>query len=164
MYYENSRIMLKEVNFMKNIILCILIFLLIFLYGCNFQNQLFADECSEMIYNVVKTSYNNYGDFSKLPKKYQGLVSEDYYDRMNYRENDNGEYGKLGVDYYEKNILTYPITEIKGNEIYVSYSYTYECYSCSDDDLLRGSSNIPVKITLEKDGDNYIIVDYYESP
>lgn len=155
---------------MKKIINFLLILVLIILStGCNKQQDDTLNDCSDLVLELVCLSYDNYGDYSKLPSKYQKLISKELFESLNYRDEDYTsmtEYGKYGVDYYAINSLSYPEAEFDGDDVVVNYYYTYICrpYGNISDYKLPGSKDIPVKVTLKKIDEKYCVVDYWEKP
>lgn len=132
--------------------------------GCTNKNQDIEKKCNEIVFSAVNSAYDNYGDYSKFPDEYKKIVSEEYFEMMNYRTDDNSDYGKLDKDYYELNEVSYPSVVIKDDTVVVSYNYTYECRSLTDNELLRGSYKTPVEIKMKQIDNEYVVVDYYEEP
>lgn len=130
--------------------------------GCGNNKNDIEEKCIKIVFSSVNAAYDNYGDYSKLPNEYKKSVSAEYFEMMNYRTDDNSDYGKLDKDYYELNEVSYPTAVIKNDKVVVSYNYTYECRSSTNDELLRGSDKIPVEVTIEQIDDEYIVVNYYE--
>lgn len=149
----------------KLLLIVLLSLVLTFLFsGCINENDDIKKDCAKVVSLAVKSAYDNYGDYSKLPDEYKKIVSEEYFEMMNYRTDDNSDYGKLDKDYYELNELSYPSAVIKDDTVVVSYNYTYECRSLTDNELLRGSDKIPVEIKMKQIYDEYVVIDYYEEP
>lgn len=132
--------------------------------GCTNKNQEIEKKCNEIVFSIVNSAYDNYGDYSKLSDEYKKSISAEYFEMMNYRTDDNSDYGKLDKDYYELNEVSYPIAVIKDDVVVVSYNYTYECRLSTDNELLMGSDKIPVEVKMKKIDDEYVVVDYYEEP
>lgn len=149
----------------KILLITMLLLALTFAFsGCGNKNNDIEKKCIKIVSSSVNAAYDNYGNYSKLPDEYKKSVSAEFFEMMNYRTNDNSDYGKLDKDYYEINEVSSPTAVIKDDKVVVSYNYTYECRSSKNDELLRGSNKIPVEITLEQVQGEYVVVDYYEKP
>ncbi len=157
---------------MKKIIAVVLVMMSVMaMAGCN-QDDEDLDKCAEMILELACLSYDNYGDYSKLPEKYHGVISKHFFECLNYRGclyKDLKDYkSKRGVDYYEVQSLSYPTAEYDGDDIVVSYKYThyFETYgNISVDDLdvpWDDGWDMPVRVTLKKVNGKYCVKDYYE--
>lgn len=152
---------------MKNKFVCVFISIVLLLCfaGCNNEEEQSAkDTCLKITEKAVRVAYESFNDYSLLADEYKKSVSEYYFDMMYYRESDNDDYGKLGRDYYESNIIDDMKAEISGEQVIVSYLYTYECLRLSDDETLCSKIEFPVTITFEKKNNDYVIVDYFELP
>lgn len=152
----------------KLIILILCICVVISLPGCKGNNKDVLKKYSKLVLEIVCLSYDNYGDYSKIPLRYHKYISKDLFELLNYRDidyNDENIYGKYGVDYYAVNSISYPVARFDGDNIVVSYEYTYET-KAYDGGKNPGfySSNIPVEVILNKIGNNYCVMSITESP
>ena len=159
---------------MKKIIAVVLVMMSVMaMAGCN-QDDEDLDKCAEMILELACLSYDNYGDYSKLPEKYHGVISKHFFECLNYRGclyKDLKDYkSKRGVDYYEVQSLSYPTAEYDGDDIVVSYKYTFdiETYDNATVDKYDipegGSADIPVTVTLKENNGKFKVIDKWEAP
>ncbi|MPN23804.1 hypothetical protein SDC9_171197 [bioreactor metagenome] len=134
----------------KMILLCLAVLFL--LYICE------SVYIGAKVFAMVKGSYATYGG----DNTYADMVSDEIYRKMCYR---NGylisSQGNPSVK--EINRLLFPLAchWITGGK--ATYWYTYEIYDDSNE-LVGGSWNIPVTITVEFSGSRLIVTDYYEAP
>lgn len=137
--------------------------------GCNKKGDPILKHCSEIVLELVCLSYDNYGDYSKLPDKYNEVISKELFEKLNYRDYDYNEicgYGEYGTDYYAVNSVSYPVAEYDDDDIVVSYIYSYETksYDNGTNIPVAGSFDIPVRVTLRNNNGKYCVIDYYEKP
>ena len=143
--------------------------------GCNQDEDDTLRESEKLVLELVCLSYDNYGDYSKLPKKFHSVISKELFERLNYRDCDYEEIkeykdAKYGIDYYAINSLSYPTAEYDGDDIVVSYKYTFdiETYDNATVDKYDipegGSADIPVTVTLKENNGKFKVIDKWEAP
>ncbi len=149
----------------QRIIYMIIILLLsIILSGCTTGMNNDETKCCNIIKSILFSSYDSFGDYQKLPNAIQQSVTKALYDCFLYREQNHGDYGELGKDYYEENSVYDIFGYTDENYIFVTYKYNYQCLSAVDNHVLRSSICIPVKVKLRKINGIYTVIDYFEKP
>lgn len=125
-----------------------LIFLLILVIYLSF---------SLSVKNLIYDIYNSNGKYSSVHIKDQSIVKQ-----INVRNSLNDEVKDFSAkeikeDYH---IWLLPFVNFLNGKIHYIYSYRVS----KNGDLILGSSQIPVTLTIKWENLNWIIVDYYEPP
>lgn len=96
------------------------------------------------------------------------MLSKELFQQLNYRGisyDDLDDYGEYRIDYYAINSLSYPKAEYDGENVIVSYVYTYVTRPYGNRTYPDfGSIGIPVKVTLKKTDGKYSVVNVWEKP
>ncbi len=141
----------KRKSKQKNIYIFILAFIVIYLF--------WAIKIDFEVRNIVRKSYENYGD-NVLD---YDIVSSDIFERMCYR-NGYRVSSKNNQNVSEVNELSLPIAIhwFAGAKVY--YWYTYEISDKQTGELYGGSYNILVSLTVKYTLTGLNVIDYYEAP
>ncbi len=167
MRYENScsclvedYIMIKKI--LSMLLLIFILFTILFATGCkNKYTQEDMDACRDITTDLLTISYDFYNDYSKLPKHYKSMISNEEFSHISIRAGKEYEdLGELGKDYYERYYLNEPKTSVWNDKICVSFTYEYGCYSYKDRGILYYDSAIetPGEIFFEEGNEGYTVI------
>lgn len=101
---------------------------------------------------------NFYSDGANISNNITNEVAKEINPRNNYRDEVENIPNKHLKENY--NILFIPIVDFFNRKIF----YTYSCTAYNEDELIFGSTQIPVTLTFQFNGFDFKIIDCYEPP